>query len=697
MRKSLLVGTIALMMLSSSCKKDSPVSPPAGGGNEGTPVADAVRQASIDAVEQRFAALTWENYDADKAALVQFLQSRPEFEAAGAGSGASVWARFTDGRLLIIANNRPHADSLEPTIPLDAPTLQTPGSELPVSGNARLMNAMGSWYTNTLPVLRPMLQARGYTVNPVTDASVGNLKSVSGDGAFYINTHGGSGKKRDGSDVYALWTSTEFDTVTDNSLKPDWNAGRLAYFTAKHNAVPNRQDTATLATHFAITEEFVGTYMGFGTNALIYLDACGAYGGDKFRNRCAASSDGGTGIVAGWTFGVGDRQAADVTVFTFGRLLGYNPNPINPENPPQRAFTYQLVYQDLVNRGMDKYTDPKDGSVAFFGFTPATSEFGLLAPSIKFLWVDEIDRKLVVTGTFGKDPRSDGTGTVTVNGNLLTIQSWNNDGEEIICSIPPAGASAAGDVIVTVRGHESNVVRLTEWIGEIRMIMTSGYVGMNLTVTFSLHLRADVHSFRERPHETPRPASLIRTFGAPDTHGDWSLGGGTTTHHTSFGCNVVSTENWANNSGSLPIEYFNGGPPNAVYMNFDIQPRTRRMTVTLDASATNAISWSGVDSITCSGPTIGVPFSSVSSFSTSIFDRTAPGFDTLTLSFAPNFDILPRTTQRPNQMNPFHAGDPNATQTPLGLTIIECAGIQARYPPDPNAGQRPLASTRRRR
>ena len=228
------------------------------------------------------------------------------------------------------------------------------------------------------------------------------------------------------------------------------------------------------------------------------------------------------------------------------------------------------------------------------------------------------------------------------------------------------------------------------------MIMTSGFVGYNLTVTFNIHLRADVHSFRERPGEIPRPRFQILTFGAPDTRGDWSLGGRNVTRYTSVGgCNVVTAETWANNSGSLPIGYSSGG--DGVLMYFDIRPRARTIRLTLDASATNVINWSAVDSITCFGTTIGAVFSGASSFSTSIFDRTAPGFDSLTFSFAPNFDIMPSTTQRPNIMNPYHGGNPIAPQQPTGLTTIECAGIQARFPPDPNAGQRPRVSARPKR
>jgi len=376
--------------------------------------------------------------------------------------------------------------------------------------------------------------------------------------------------------------------------------------------------------------------------------------------------------VAGWSFVVGDSKATGAAYFVIDRLLGTHLDPRTPENPPQRPFTFQLVYQSLHERGMDTYTDPVDGSVAFFVFTPIAPEFGLLAPSIKFLWVDEIDRKLHIEGSFGTDPRPDGA--VTVNGHPLTIQNWSHD--EIVCSITPSGTSAAGNVIVTVRGHESNVVQLTEWIGKFRMNMTSGWVGLNFTATFNLHLRADVHSFRERPGETPNPRIQIITSGAPDTRGDWSLGGQTVGRWRLEPCDVVATETWATNSDSLPIVAASN--VDGVRMDCDIRPRARTMKLTFAAMTYNSVSWNGVDSITCGDNPAVSRTSGVRGFSAG---------DTLELSFAPNFDIRPITQiQRPNYMNPVHFAFPGPL--PTGLTTIECAGIQARFPPDPNAGQR---------
>src|SRR5436853_509775 len=54
-----------------------------------------------------------------------------------------------------------------------------------------------------------MLQSNEY-VGTLEDATVANLRTVSGDGIFYIRSHGGMAKDVNGADVsYALWTSSE--------------------------------------------------------------------------------------------------------------------------------------------------------------------------------------------------------------------------------------------------------------------------------------------------------------------------------------------------------------------------------------------------------------------------------------------------------------------------------------------------------
>jgi len=130
---------LSLFWQSGYKKGESPVGPSSGvpPDLEGTPISDAVRQVSIDEVQKKFAGLKWKNYDADKAALVQYLCSRPEFEEADIGDGASVWARYTDGRLIIIAHNRLVDDIITPTTQLFSPrVLQKTGDDIPKSKEA---------------------------------------------------------------------------------------------------------------------------------------------------------------------------------------------------------------------------------------------------------------------------------------------------------------------------------------------------------------------------------------------------------------------------------------------------------------------------------------------------------------------------------------------------------------------------------
>ena len=681
MRKSLLVGAVALLMLSLSCKKDSNLTGPS---SQSPPLSEGQRAIALQGVEEALASVSHQSMSVGNATLLAYLRSQSIFAAAGiADTGANVWARFTDGRLLIIANNRPvSGDTSSPESPMSQPRRVggSPAGNLPGSNKARVMSAMGTWFVDPTGVLTSLLSSRGYVVTPER-GTVDNLLHVNGDGVFYFDSHGGNGWRRDSTEIIALWTATPRSPERDNAYMGMLDADELCYFTAKND---RSGDTATIETHYGITNWFVLQHMSFGRDCLIYIDACRSFV-NNFILSCISKSENNTGTFVSWSNYVDDSKAYKVMKFVVDRLLGANYQNIPwIENPPQRPFDIDLLWQDMEGRTppINRYSDnsvPGNAQVATLRYRRDSNIRFILAPSIKFLSVNEVDRKLYVEGSFGTDPRSNGTGIVTVNEHPLTIQDWSED--EIICSIPPSGTSAAGDVVVEVRGHKSNVVRLTEWIGEVRQILASGWAGINITVTYALHLRADMHSFRERPGETPQALSQILTRGAPDAHGDWSLGGQAVARYRLEPCGVVATETWASASGSLPMF-----PPltveDGVLLECNIRPRARTMTLILGSRAANSISWNGVDTITCSGQSTVYPTSGVAGFSTQ---------DTVELFFAPNFDIVAITPiQHPNGLNPWHFSAP--PPIPTGLTTIECAGIHARFPPDPTAGQRPQVS-----
>src|SRR5262249_22548724 len=88
------------------------------------------------------------------------------------------------------------------------------GSEvdnLPAVKQVRILNAMQSGFPDPTPALKQWLTSNGYVV-AAGDASVASLRTVGGDGVFYLSGHGGV-------DDASLWVRTT--TVDDTRCDPN--------------------------------------------------------------------------------------------------------------------------------------------------------------------------------------------------------------------------------------------------------------------------------------------------------------------------------------------------------------------------------------------------------------------------------------------------------------------------------------------
>jgi hypothetical protein len=95
----------------------------------------------------------------------------------------------------------------------------------------------------------------------------------------------------------------------------------------------------------------------------------------------------------------------------------------------------------------------------------------------------------------------------------------------------PDDAGGYGDVVVTVRGHESNNVPLTMWHGkmryEVKYLGLLGSCDATMKTEYDIYIRADIHRYRERPGEEPvTPEGIIFTIALTST-GTWSYSGST--------------------------------------------------------------------------------------------------------------------------------------------------------------------------
>jgi hypothetical protein len=509
----------------------------------------------MEKVREQYQKLNWQKPMEAKVQLLTYLYTLPEFEEAGLSmNGSNVWARFVDEQLLIVAAYRKPAENLANgrlSFEQEVNQSSTMG-QLPGSDKVTLMNAMGNVFfsnRNNMDGLSALFHNKGYTLDKVK-GSIENLKKVKEEGVFYFNTHGGMGKLKNGKEVYRLWT-TDSATVSNNKkYAADLKKGNLCYMMAHHNYGPDRQPAAEL--HYAISGQFVEEYMSFASYALLYLDACSSFINTDFQFSFLKKT-GHTGTYFGWTHDVGDETAYKTAKYVFDRLLGVNVE--RPESPKQRAFDLKSVFADMMAKDIGVYHDVEEGYTALLSYKESPGSNVLLLPTIAYMHVDELNDRLYIYGSFG-DESSPGTRKVTINNQEVEIDIWTET--VIYCKIKTSGPGSAGDVVVHVGEHKSNPRRLTEWRGKINYTYQSAG-SLKETITFNVHLRADVHHYRkdagEQPVPIPMPDALVPMQTIAKDSEAWYTIGGEGTSAASIGpCTNNYKAQWASQEGAIPFK-----------------------------------------------------------------------------------------------------------------------------------------------
>jgi hypothetical protein len=544
----------------------------------------ATHQQVLDAIAMKFQARPRIDPNADNQALLAFAKGLPQISAAGVGATSSlVWAQFADtGRKLVILNNillpaqpitssanvppsAPAADingfTAETSVrPVIADQLTGAPTEIPQSIKARLLNGLGSGLANAVPDIHAWLVGQqGYSDPIGADASVTGLRSVGGDGVLYISSHGGADAADDVP--YDIWTSTPTTdaclppstTCPDPLLPGDILNGLVGEYEADNQYDPATQEYTT-ESHYGIRTKFVSTYWhNFDGNAFVFIDTCDSDKNDPtvvdFKNALILLK---ASVYAGWTDEVRPQLSADSARLVFDRLVGadqYCPetSPDAPITPcvagpapsgifPQRPFDYPQVMADLPLHQLGK--DVKLGGQLMF--EPLAGSFGLLAPSISNMQMQEfngVGGQLTINGIFGQNPGTNGS--VQVGGMDAKIESWGVNA--IVVDLNLSGPGSAGDVQVKVRGHKSNVARLTEWRADPFTYTITGNGSLRLTANFTLHFRLDMRKFREQIHFPPSEPSG-GSLASDDSTGTYSASGS--------GPGIGETFNWSG-SGTL--------------------------------------------------------------------------------------------------------------------------------------------------
>lgn len=611
-RSGFLAGVVALGLVVGACTPASPIGPTGASTTSSTqpaqgfqPTAPGVsasvpvaatgpglspeeRSRVVDEVIGHVGAVTGEDHEAAHSEMVAYLQARPEFLDAGVSDDETVWAVFTDGRLFVLLDNRYERDVAAATsadlmaarrsaVGVAMPRTQNASAtsrlpmaavsakvQMPASTQAVVLNALSAEYGEPTPKIGGWLAAAGYGVVSV-DATVDALRQPAvGAGVIFYSGHGGDVTPKvgalAGTKVYALVSTTEISPEKTFEYQEEIEKGLIVLAGAPvatnpdyaaHKNDPECKDPAKRdhtrkcareiwKGFYAITDLFITEHWNGAVSdgSLVVLDACSSAYLDGVILGLA-----GVGAFVGWSGQVTPSGSTQLLRLLFDRLLGVNEIPPDawPElRPVDTASAIEYMRQKA------SIEDPKTPGTLL---TLAQTHPVVLVPSIKSMEVHEDSDELFIEGLFGQRAGEIKMGTTSID-----PSNWGP--EVVVAKIEDTGPKSAGVVTVVVDGRKSNPVPLTEWRGKV--FYSAEYdalaKGLLAEVEFDLHLRADIHMYREHPWEEPTERKVeIRAAG--DSKGPWSMHGSGSKQGTKFTLSGSGTleveENQPDHDGAL--------------------------------------------------------------------------------------------------------------------------------------------------
>jgi hypothetical protein len=479
---------------------------------------------------------------ADAQQMLATVKSKTVFSESGI-QGSTVWAKWKDGPMVAInvvptvtvrtdidappAQAAPaQAAIASPEAPLEAvadrqaasvevsATATTDKLDLPTSRQARILATFAEGIKKA-DKLASVLSNSRLNYNVISrDASLAALRTVSGDGLFYMDAHAGT-VIVNGLPMCFVQTGTpvELDSLGKPIVNDDLTALRLVAMCSVEKVIDADGDLIEkkIYTNYGFGPRWVRHYKWhFSKGSLVWINACYAANPalrDAFLNAGASG-------YLGWTKSVRNMRAIDAGHFLLDRLLGANElsgmsGSFPPETPKQRAFPISMLLPELEKKGLDKDKTPDGDASLIFTRRAENGDFGILAPSIRRMKVDEEHKEIRFTGFFGKDPGTEGR--VEIEGTKLKVKSW--EPRRITCELPEYGPGSSGLAEVIVREHHSNIVPLTEWNGRVDYELKS--LGtLKEVFGWPVRFRHDAHLFRDLPGERPHgdPAYEAKLF-----------------------------------------------------------------------------------------------------------------------------------------------------------------------------------------
>jgi hypothetical protein len=459
-------------------------------------------------------------------ALAAYMKTLTQFQNVrtyGAGGNRGVYGEFRDGQPYYISNERDLSAVVPVGTQATAETMDTAArSGVPRGKTAILMRAMGSGWPDTRNDTKAMLTKAGYNV-VLKNGTVEAIRGLRNAAVFYFDTHG-TYDATSGAMRASAWTTTPVTTANEATYSADLASGGLVRWSA-YDYYDTVSKKWKLGKKYAVTSQFIGDNgITFGSNSLVYMDCC-FLDAAPFKAACTAA---GASLYIGWTDAVAGSASARAARFIFDRLTGNNSSATIKEDPKQRPFDYVKVWDEAKRLHYDI------SGAAVLKFTPgAKGDCGMLTPSIRSIEIIEATELnggiavMEVKGLFGRDPGAEKR-RVTVGDSMVQTFEWTADA--VKCIIPRFGQGSVGDVIVEAGEHKSNAVPLTEWTVPFTYTRTS-FGKLRDVMRMDIHFRADVHSYRNKPHVEPIKPKAVEFKSMVDSDGNW-LSAGTGTDNT---------------------------------------------------------------------------------------------------------------------------------------------------------------------
>jgi fibronectin type 3 domain-containing protein len=463
------------------------------------------RMAALDKVDAQIKLIWVDTLDNNRAALVAYIVSQPEFADAGIAADGTVWARFIDGRpasWLYRSATLP-VPAQAPAQILTQDAMQKSASKPALAGAPQApstplkkavlidVDGLGKGLPNKII---PWLSEAGF----VPFASLGTISDLMTDiknvSVFHFDTHGLNSENSHGKLGYYLATANHHHPTgltLDQFYKTE--LGRLMDEEYLHLATVENYH------YWMIGEKFIRTYWSFAADSFFFDDACELFlnpiNSMNFLQNLVAMTDKQRLSVVGWDQKVSPDFAANAATLFYELALGRITSNTVLQPPHHRPRSVAAIVPWMKATGRATDPSPPVANMQFYE-SPGTNDF--LLPSIQSLSVIPPS-----TGTpdwtleVGSGSLSFGTvpGTLLLNGAPLTVLPGKWTAGQIIAT---TSAYPSGPVVVKMTdGRASNAVPVTQWTGKIiQNFKDTGYGPVDGTIDCPVVASGDVHYFR---------------------------------------------------------------------------------------------------------------------------------------------------------------------------------------------------------